>query len=324
MTHTVGTSRLYVQYSRCEYNETTVISPDLELRHLRYFVAVAEELHFGRAAARLGIAQPPLSQQIKRIERLLDVELFRRTRRHVELTDVGVLLLGEARDLLAHASRVGEAIRHAAAGNAGTVRLGFVGSATHEVLPMLLRRFREDSPDARVVPSELATTEQVAAISAGTLDAGLVRMPIASTEVATHALMEEPLVIVLPDFHPLAHRRRLPLAALAGEAFVMWGRQLNPLFHDEVISACLEAGFSPNVTQEAGEMPTIVSLVSAGLGVSLVPASMERQRTSGVVYVPLQGPGVRIAIALAWRRDQPSPLVQHLVRVARATWPARR
>jgi LysR family transcriptional regulator, benzoate and cis,cis-muconate-responsive activator of ben and cat genes len=298
-----------------------VISEDLELRHLRYVVAVAEELHFGRAAARLGIAQPPLSQQIQRIERILGVELFRRTRRSVELTDVGVLLVGEARDLLAHASRVGEAIRHAAAGTAGTVRLGFVGSATHEVLPTLLRRFREDTPDARVVPEELPTTEQVAAIEAGTLDVGLVRLPIASTEVATHALMEEPLVIVLPDFHPLAHRRRLPLAALADEAFVMWGRRLNPLFHDEVISACLDAGFSPNVTQEAGEMPTIVSLVSAGLGVSLVPASMERQRTSGVVYVPMQGPGVRIAIALAWRREHPSPLVQHLVRVARETWP---
>ena len=287
-------------------------------------MAVAEELHFGRAAVTLGMAQPPLSQQIKRLEERLGVELFRRNRRHVELTDVGAVLLDEARQLLAHASRVGEAVRRAASGTAGTIQLGFVGSAAHEVLPALLRRFREYAPEARVVPTELATTEQVGAIATGTLDAGLVRMPISSTEVATRPLVEEPLVIALPDFHPLARRRRLPLAALAGEPFVLWGRQLNPLFHDEVVSACHDAGFSPNVVQEAGEMPTIVSLVAGGLGVSLVPASMDRLRTDGVVYIPLQGRGVRIVIALAWRREHPSPLVQNLVKVARDTWPSRR
>ena len=301
-----------------------MISDDLELRHLRYFVAVAEALHFGRAARALGMAQPPLSQQIKRLEARLGVELFRRNRRHVELTDIGAVLLDEARALLAHASRVNDAVRRAAAGTAGTVRMGFVGSAAHEVLPALLRRFREAAPDARVALTELATTEQVAAIADGAMDAGLVRLPISATDVATLALMEEPLVIALPDFHALAHRRRLPLAALAGEPFVLFGRPLNPLFHDEVISACHDAGFSPDVVQEAGEMPTIVSLVAAGLGVSLVPASMERLRTDGVVYVPLQGRGVRIAIALAWHREHPSPLVLNLVRVARETWPSRR
>ena len=301
-----------------------MISSDIELRHLRYFVAVAEELHFGRAAQTLGMAQPPLSQQIKRLEVRLGVALFRRNRRHVELTDIGAVLLDEARALLAHASRVNEAVRRAAAGTAGTVRMGFVGSAAHEVLPALLRRFREAVPDARVTLTELATTEQVTAIADGTMDAGLVRMPISSTDVATRPLVEEPLVIALPDFHPLAHRHRLPLAALADQPFVLFGRQLNPLFHDEVISACHDAGFSPDVVQEAGEMPTIVSLVAAGLGVSLVPASMERLRTDGVVYIPLQGRGVRITIALAWRREHPSPLVSNLIRVARETWPSRR
>lgn len=270
------------------------------------------------------MAQPPLSQQIKRLEDRLGVELFRRNRRHVELTDAGAVLLDEARDLLTHAARVTEAVRRAGTGTAGTVRMGFVGSAAHEVLPTLLRRFREEVPDARVRLTELATTDQVAAIAGGGMDAGLVRMPISSTEVATRTLVEEPLVIALPDFHALAHRRRLPLQALAGEPFVLFGRPLNPLFHDEVISACHDAGFSPDVVQEAGEMPTIVSLVAAGLGVSLVPASMERLRTDGVVYVPLQGRGVRIAIALAWHREHPSPLVVNLVRVARETWTSRR
>ncbi len=301
-----------------------MISPEIELRHLRSFVAVAEALHFGRAARTLGIAQPPLSQQIKRLEERLGIELFHRTRRHVELTDAGAVLLDEARELLAHAARVTEAVRHAATGTAGTIRMGYVGSAAHEVLPTLLRRFRDEVPDARMALTELATTEQVAAIAAGAMDAGLVRMPVSSPDVSTQPLVEEPLVIALPDFHPLAHRRRLPLAALAGERFVLFGRRLNPLFHDEVISACHDAGFSPDVVQEAGEMPTIVGLVAAGLGVSLVPASMERLRTDGLVYIPLQGPGVRIAIALAWRHERPSPLVRTLIGVARDTWPARR
>jgi DNA-binding transcriptional LysR family regulator len=301
-----------------------VISEPFELRHLRYFIAVAEELHFGRAAARLGIAQPPLSQQIRRLETRLGVELFRRTRRSVELTDGGAALLPAARDLLSHAARVEQTVRRSATGTTGTIQMGFVGSAAYELLPTLLRRFRERYPEASVVPAELSTTEQIAAIKRGGLDAGLVRLPVESHEVATLRLVEEPIVIALPDFHPLATKRRLPLVALADEPFVMWGRRLNPPFHDEVIAACHEAGFSPNVVQEAGEMPTIVSLVAAGLGVSLVPASMELVRSEGVAYLPVQGKGVRIALALAWRRDHPSPLVRNLVSVARETWPGRR
>jgi DNA-binding transcriptional LysR family regulator len=297
-----------------------LISDSFELRHLRYFVAVAEELHFGRAAARLGIAQPPLSQQIRRLEARLGVELLHRSRRHVELTDAGVRLLDEARDLLAHASRVEEAMRQVEAGTTGTIRMGFVGSAAHEVLPSLLRRFRERYPDAVVAPSEASTTEQVEAIGAGALDAGIVRMPIAAPDIATLRLVEEPLVIALPDFHRLAARSRLPLAALAGEPFVLWARHLNPLFHDEVLSACLDAGFRPNVVQEAGEMPTIVSLVAAGLGVSLVPESMERVRREGVAYVPVKGRAVRITLALAWRAECATPLVRNLVAVARTAY----
>ncbi len=294
-------------------------NPPFELRHLRYFLAVAQELHFGRAAARLGIAQPPLSQAIRRLEARLGVELFRRTRRHVELTDAGAVLRDEARSLLDHAARVERALRTAEAGTAGTLRIGFVGSAAHDVLPTLLRRLRDGYPDVVVAPQELSTTAQVQAVAGGSLDAGIVRLPIAAPHVATLRLVEEPLVIALPDFHPLARRARLPLSALAGEPFVLWGRDRNPLFHDEVISACHAAGFSPNVVQEAGEMPTIVGLVAAGLGVSLVPASMERVRSDGVAYRPVRGRPVRIALALAWRRDDPPALVRNLIAVARRT-----
>lgn len=301
-----------------------MISLPFELRHLRYFVAVAEELHFGRAALRLGMAQPPLSQQIRRLEERLGVDLFLRDRRHVALTGPGEILLAEARDLLQHADRVEEAVRRTAAGTSGTIHMGFVGSAVHEVLPTLLRRFRERYPDAAVVPAELSTTEQIAALENGAIDAGLVRLPVEPADIATLRLVEETLVIALPDFHPMSGRRRLPLSALADEPFVLWGRRLNPLFHDEVISACRAAGFTPNIVQEAGEMPTIVSMVAAGLGVSLVPESMERVRTDGISYLQVQGGAVRIALALAWRRDEPAPLVRNFVAVARETFPARR
>jgi DNA-binding transcriptional LysR family regulator len=300
------------------------ISDAIELRHLRYFVAVAEELHFGRAARRLGIAQPPLSQQIQRLEARLGVVLLRRSRRQVELTEAGRTLLDGARDLIHRAQLLVETVVAGEAGVSGTVRMGYVGSAVHEVLPTLIRAFRERYPQAVVALQEYATTEQLAAIREGTLDAGLVRLPVDAADVATVRLVEEPLVIVLPDFHPLAGRRRLPLAALANEPFVLWGRALNPLFHDEVIEACGAAGFRPRIVQEAGEMPTIVSLVAAGLGVSLVPESMERVRTEGVSYIPVQGRAVRIALALAWRREHPPALVRNLVEVARETLPARR
>ena len=301
-----------------------MISEPFELRHLRCFVAVAEELHFGRAARRLGMAQPPLSQQIQRLEARLGVSLFRRSRRHVELTDAGSALLAGAGELLAQAARLEEAVHRVEAGASGTIRMGFVGSAVHEVLPALLRRFRERFPEATVVPAEFSTTEQVAALQDGTLDAGLVRLPVETERIATLRLVEEHLVVALPDFHPLAARKRVPLAALADQPFVLWGRDRNPLFHDEVVDACRDAGFSPDVVQEAGEMPTIVSLVAAGLGVSLVPASMERVRSDGVAYRPVHGHAVRIALALAWRRDQPSALVRNFVATARETFPARR
>lgn len=301
-----------------------MISPAFDLKHLAYFVAVAEELHFGRAARRVGIAQPPLSQQIQRLEQRLGVSLLHRSRRHVALTEAGVTFLAGARELLAQAVRLQEAVQEGEPGTVGTIRMGFVGSAAHEVLPLLVRRFREHYPDVAVIPAEASTTEQVEAIRSGALDAGLVRLPVEDAGIATLRLLEEPLVVAVPDFHPLTRRKRIPLAALAGESFVLWGRRVNPLFHDEVVNACHDAGFSPNVVQEAGEMPTIVSMVAAGIGVSLVPASMERVRSDGVAYRPVQGRSVRIALALVWRAEHPSALVQNFVAVARTTLPSRR
>lgn len=302
-------------------NETSVISAPFELRHLRYFVTLAEELHFGRAAARLGIAQPPLSQQIQRLERALGAELFRRSRRSVELTPTGALLVSEARSLLRHADHVAAAVRRAERGDAGTVRLGFVSSAALEVMPRLVRRVRERAPAIVVEPNELASTEQVAALADGSLDVGIVRAPLAAPGLTLHPLITEPLVIALADFHPLARRRRVRLSALANEPFVLWSRSFNPMFHDAVIGACADAGFRPQIGQEAGEVGTIIGLVAAGLGVSLVPDSLRRARSEGVVYVPVEGRQVEIALALAWFDDRRTALADTLIAAARELWP---
>lgn len=295
--------------------------PPFELRHLRAFVAVAEELHFGRAAARLGMAQPPLSQQIQRLEARLGTQLFHRSRRGVSLTPSGSVLVNEARSLLRHAGHVADAVRQAEHGDAGTIRLGFVGSAAHEVIPRLVRRLRQQAPGITIEPDELATTEQVAGLADGSLDVGLVRLPLDAPDLELLPLLTEPLVVVVSDLNPLAKRRRLSLPELAEERFVLWARRQNPTFHDAVMAACRDAGFRPQVAQEAGEMATIIGLVAAGLGISLVPASMERARNEGVVFIPLQGRSVDIALALAWNRAARSALVDTVLATARELWP---
>lgn len=293
----------------------------MELRHLRYFVAVAEDLHFGRAAARLRIAQPPLSQQIKRLETLLGAELLRRTRRRVELTEAGRVLLEGARPLLEDADRLEEATRRAGRGETGRLALGFVGSATHDVLPRLLRGFRERAPDVSVGLVELSSQAQAEALAARRIAAGLLRLPVADPGIAVLPLLEERLVAALPDFHPLARQGALSLSALADEPLVLFRRENNPAFYDDVVDACRAAGFSPRILQEAWEMLTVVSVVAAGLGVSVVPASVQGLRPQGVAYRPLTDAAVRLVVALAWRPADASPMVEALVDVARRLWP---
>src|SRR5439155_5646467 len=288
----------------------------MELRHLRYFVAVAEELHFGRAAARLHIAQPPLSQQILRLEAELGVELLRRNRRSVQLTDAGRLLLEQSRPLLAQADHLEQLLRQAGAGEVGRLAVGFVGSASYEALPRILREFRDRHPQVELRLDELTTAGQVAALNAGRIDVGLVRPPVGDSSLELTPLVEEQLVAALPDSHPLARRKRVRVAALAEEPFVLVPRRLGTGLYDDVLAVCREAGFSPHVVQEASEMQTIVSLVSAGIGVSLVPESVETFSPPRVAYRPLSGPNASLEIALAHRRSDRSPLVESFREVA--------
>ena len=282
----------------------------VELRQMRYFVAVAEELHFGRAAERVGIAQPPLSQQIQRLEAELGVQLFIRNRRRVQLSEPGRVFLDEARAALRQAERAVDAVQRAARGEAGRLRVGFVGSATFAVMPPILRRFREHFPAVDLTLSELSTTQQVEALREQRIDIGFVRPPLVADDLALEIIAREPLVAVVPSDHRLAGGGTIRLADLAGEPFVLFPHSFGPGLHAQIVGVCQRAGFNPRIVQEAVALPTIVSLVSVGIGVSLLPASIQHLPWAGVSYHPLAGDSPQAELALAWRLDDESPVVR--------------
>ena len=255
----------------------------MELRHLRYFVAVAEELHFHRAAQRLHISQPPLSQQIRALERELGVTLLARNRRRVALTAAGEAFLDDARSILAAVERASERARGIARGSLGTLAIGFVGSAMFsQRLPQILREFRTRHPDV-----ELMTIQR------------------------------ERLVAALPADHPLAARRRLRAQDLRGESFVILTRREAPGLYAGLAAAMGEAGGLPDDVLEVAEMQTIISLVAGGFGVSLVPASVGQVDRSGVAFRPIAGPTPTIELELAWRPGTDSPVRDELLALAR-------
>ena len=289
----------------------------MELRHLRYFVAVAEEGHITRAAERLGIQQPPLSQQIQALERELETQLFRRKPRGVELTPAGQALLDEARAILARADEAVAAVKRTARGEAGRIGIGFTSSASfHPFLPRAIRAFRETHPLVALALEESGTTELVDALRTQSLDVAFVRSPVGeSDDLFIRPLLEEAMVAALPSGHPLSTGRdALPLAALASETFILYRRPVGPGLHDAIIAACDRAGFSPTIGQEAPRMLSTLSLVAAGLGVTVVPASMSRLEAEGVAYRPLDASAPLTApLNLAYRRDEISAAVRRFV-----------
>jgi DNA-binding transcriptional LysR family regulator len=288
----------------------------MELRHLRYFVAVAEELHFGRAAARLGIAQPPLSQQIRQLEGELSVELFERARRRVRLTEAGRVYLEEARGILQRVAQAATAAQRAARGETGALAVGMVASATYGLMPRVFRQFRARHPGVALSVGVLSTGAQVAALRAGQLQLGIARPPFGDETLAAETLHEEPVMVALPRGHPLTARRALPLRALAQEPFVLFPRT-RPGWHDFVQGACRAAGFQPVVGQEAPELATAMALVAAGIGVTLVPASVQDLRRSGVAYRPLAAPAPRTQLVALRPPGAPLPVVARFIAVVR-------
>lgn len=285
----------------------------IELRHLRYFVAVAEELHFGRAADRLHMAQPPLSQQIRQLEEALGFQLFHRTKRSVELTEAGQVFLEDCRKIFRQLEQAIQTGRQVSRGEIGQLVIGFVSSAAYNVLPEILRSVRALLPDVRLELHEITTDQQLQWLRDGRIDVGFVRPPIEDDSFSQRIIFQEPLVVALPEHHPLACRPQVPLSALAGEAFVLFPRGLAPGLYDQIISLCQQVGFSPNVVQEAIQMQTIISLVAAEIGIAIVPSSLENLQRTGVVYKSLQESTPQATIALIWRTADASPIVQRFL-----------
>jgi DNA-binding transcriptional LysR family regulator len=288
----------------------------MELRHLRYFVAVGDALNFGRAALALHIAQPPLSRAIRALEEELGTALFRRGARGATLTAAGAALMPEARRLLRDAEALRQNARQYAAGEAGTLAVGFVSTASYNVLPRIVPAFRARRPGVRLALREATSDVQVPALVAGEIDVGFLIAGSVPPSLAYEPLHREPMIVALP-----ARRRwpsRVQLRRLAREPFILFPREVAPELHDAIIALCRAAGFSPRIGQEAIQMQTIVSLVAGGMGVALVPASLEHLGRDGVVYRPLAERGPRVEVGLAWRAADDSPLTRAFVAEARA------
>ncbi|MFI0965899.1 LysR family transcriptional regulator [Streptomyces sp. NPDC021080] len=288
--------------------------PEVPLPQLHAFVVLAEELHFGHAAARLGIAQPPLSQQIRRLEDKVGHPLFDRGPGRVTLTPVGRELLPAARQALAGLADGLAAARAVGGGRAGRLRIGFAASLALTVLPGLLRTFRERFPGVDLDIREMTSAPQIAALHDKAIDIGLLREPPADeTELGFRTVLSEHFVAVLPRAHPLAAQQSVRLGQLADSPFVLLPRAVGPQLHDQIIGLCTAAGFAPRVAQHAVEWQTVCALVEAGLGVSLAPASIRRIRLKDVAFRRIVPGTARTRVAVAWRRDDQNPLVAHLL-----------
>lgn len=301
----------------------------MDLRQLRQFVAVAEHLHFGRAAQALSMAQPPLSRTISALERELGVALFERSKRKVLLTGAGRALWPEAKSVLAAAARLADTARGAAAGEQGELALSFVSIVDYSFLPDLLRRFTRRYPGVRVDLREATTDVQLAELRAGRGDCGILLGPVVVDEhdrvgavqigagLAYRALLSESMVLALPAAHVRAGQGApIALKTVAGEAFICSPRHVAPRLYDAIIGACAAAGFSPRIVQEAIQMQTIISLVSAGMGVALVPESIMSLKRPGVIYRRVRGARPLLEIGLAWRDDNPSAVLGNFVALA--------
>ena len=286
---------------------------NIELRQLRYFVAVAEESHFGRAAARLHMTQPPLSQTIQSLEAALGTALFARTRRSVTLTPAGIALLPEARRILQQAGALPDLARRAASGESGLLSLSFVSTADYSILPPLLREFRERHPQVQIDLREATTDVQMEDLMQGRIDAGLLIPPLhdkAKAELEYMTVLSEPLILAAPqDLKALRGKGTATLKAVADMPLIIFPRRIAPAFHDAILGCFRDAGLTPRIGQEAIQMQTIVGLVSAGMGIALVPQSVSNLKRPGVEYKPLSGKTLSVETGLAWRRDNRSPVL---------------
>ena len=287
----------------------------MELRHIRYFLVVAEERHFTRAAAKIGIGQPPLSQQIKDLEAEIGALLFRRVAHGAELTTAGEAFLQAVKEMPMLAERATRAARRAARGETGSLRIGLTATAVlNAAVPSAIRAFRRAYADVELVLEEASTTRLVAGLQEGSLDAAFLRPKGSNPEMLQLRLLsEEPMIVALPSGHVAAKQRDVDLASLKDDSFVLFSRAIGPALYDAIVSACRRAGFEPVIGQLAPQITSMVNLVAAELGVSIVPASTSQLRVRGVAYREIAGQAPTVRLAIAYRRGETSPIVRNFV-----------
>jgi DNA-binding transcriptional LysR family regulator len=284
----------------------------MELRHLRYFLAVAEELHFGKAAIRLHIAQPPLSKQIRQLEDELGIQLFNRTRRSVELTEAGKVFQREAYNAMECLEKGVQKARLASRGEAGWLSVGFIGSSTYEVLPLVLREFRGKFPEVELILQEIQSSEQNQALRERRIHVSFARFPKPEQGLVFETVYRENLVVALPQSHHLNRKKSLRLSDIANEPFVLFPHQ--PSAHsDNTIQVFADAGLTPQIVQTVEEMHTALGLVAAGIGVTLVPSSMQKTQREAVVYLNLAKPETVLELKMGYREDEASPVLKRFI-----------
>lgn len=295
----------------------------MQIRHLRYFITVAEELHFGRAAKRLNMTQPPLSQQIQQLEGYLGVKLFYRTKRHVELTHAGSVFLVEAKQILHDIKNATDIARKADRGNIGQLKIGYTSTSIYEILPNILKIYYKEYPLIDVELQLLNTTEQSQAFYDNKIQIGLLCPPIENPHLNLKAIYKEPLIIALPSKHPLAiSPLPIHIGDLADDSFIITSREAGIGFYDSIINICYQSGFSPNVIQEVNDLHTAITLVSTGLGVTLVPSSLKQYKKSNVVYRTLEKKKPIISTHIAWNSNERSDIVNNFVKLALDNFPS--
>jgi DNA-binding transcriptional LysR family regulator len=290
----------------------------MEFRQLRYFLAVAEHLHFTDAAAHLGIAQPPLSQQILKLEREIGTQLFIRHPRRVELTEAGRLFRESARRIVEDAQQAFVEVQNAGRGETGRLSLGFAGSTVfHPMVAATMQKYRHAYEHVAISCEESNSSVLLDRVNDRQLDAALVRMPLNCRDLVVEPLVDEDMLAVLPGHHRLSRRRRVNLANLADDPFILFPRQIGPDLYDSIISACREAGFAPLIGMESPQISSAPNLVAAGFGVAVVPASIRQIQVEGVSYHELRGKPLSTGIALVHRQREKSPTVLNFVRILR-------
>ena len=285
----------------------------MEFRQLRYFVAVAQELHFGKAAERLEITQPALSKQIRTLETELDIELLTRTKRSVTLTKAGEVFLVQAQQLLQQAEEAIKLAKRTSLGELGRLVIGYTATATYTVLPELIRRFRVQYPQVELEMWELSTEAQVTAINQGEIDLGFLHPPIDSRGLELHPLLAEEFVAVLPKNHPLTAKDSISLVDLTQESFILHPRVEGPFLYDGFLKLCRQAGFEPQIIQEVNSHQSRICLVAAGMGITFIPAGLQKAIAQDLICISVLDIPFKLEFAASWRSLNVTPVLQKFI-----------